>query len=104
MKQKVLRKIKRFHDELRVAGADKFDEIEFNLHYANVAYFWSKGYSFSQILSMTELQEGDVISSFRQTIDILKQLKDVYRHDPTMLKKLNICIDFMDRDVVKVII
>ena len=63
-----------------------------------------QGYSFRQVLALTDLQEGDVISSFRQTIDLLKQLKDVYRHDVTMLKKLNASISLMDRDVVKVVI
>ncbi|MFC1853436.1 hypothetical protein ACFL27_24835 [candidate division CSSED10-310 bacterium] len=92
------------HEKLREAGSDRFDPIEFNLHYAQVAYYWSKGYSFSQILALTDLQEGDLISSFRQTIDLLKQLKDVYRNDPLMMKKLNTCIDYMDRDVVKVVI
>lgn len=103
-KQSLLKKIHKFHDELREAGADRFDAIEFNLQYASVAFFWSQGYSFSQILDMTELQEGDIISSFRQTIDLLKQCKDVFYMDPTMLAKLNTCIDLMDRDVVKVIL
>jgi ATP-dependent RNA helicase DOB1 len=101
---KLLRKIRRLQDELRETGAERFDPIEFNLHYAQVAYLWSKGFTFTQITRLTELQEGDIISSFRQTIDMLKQLKDVYRNDPTMLAKLNTCIDCMDRDVVKVII
>lgn len=104
LKSSVLRKIKRIQYKLREVGADRFDPFEFNLQYATVAYLWSKGYAFSHILMQTELQEGDVISSFRQTIDLLKQLKDVFRNDVAMITKINVCIDCLDRDVVKVII
>lgn len=101
---RLLKAIRGIHQELRDVGADRFDPIEFNLQYAYVAWFWAKGYEFSQLSQLADLQEGDIISSFRQTIDLLKQLKDVYRADQAMIRKLNHCIDCMDRDVVKVII
>jgi len=104
LKPHLLRKIRQIHQQLKSVGADHFDPLEFNEQYASVAYLWSKGHSFNEILLLSDLQEGDVISSFRQTIDLLKQLKDVFRNEPIMVRKFNTCIDCLDRDVVKVIL
>ncbi|MBN2382197.1 DEAD/DEAH box helicase [bacterium] len=104
LKSSLMRKIKHIQQRLRDIGADRFDPLEFNLNYATVAYLWSKGFAFADIVKASDLQEGDIISSFRQTIDLLKQLKDVYRNDPLMITRFNTCIDCLDRDVVKVVI
>ncbi len=99
-----LRRIREILRRLRAAGAEQVDPIEINFDYAIVGMMWSRGASFSELLELSNLDEGDIISCFRQTIDLIKQLKDVYREDEKMLMFLNTCIDGMDRDVVRVVL
>lgn len=44
---------------------------------AALGYYWYQGMDFQTLLSLTTLQEGDVISIFRREIDLLRQIEEV---------------------------
>jgi superfamily II RNA helicase len=100
----LVRRIRNILRKIRDAGAERVESIELNFDYAIVGLMWCQGADFSELLSISNLDEGDIISCFRQTIDLIKQLKDVYQADQKMIQHLNVCIDIMDRDVVRVVL
>jgi superfamily II RNA helicase len=86
-------------------GVDERD-ARFYPSLAKLAYWWSRGVAFTDLLKEAEnLQEGDIVQAFRRSIDIMRQIKTVCLvQDPPFAAKLRDCMDRMDRDLVKVIL
>jgi superfamily II RNA helicase len=84
-------------------GVDERDAL-FHPSIAGLAYRWSQGATFTDLLKETEnLQEGDIVQAFRRGIDIMRQIKAVcIVQDPPFAAKLRDCMERMDRDLVKV--
>jgi superfamily II RNA helicase len=79
-----------------------FDAVRFDHRVANIAHAWSGGVPFSEIQKMCNLDEGDIISLFRRTIDLLRQMKEAVA-DPRLAARLRECIRSMDRDEAEVV-
>jgi superfamily II RNA helicase len=60
---------------------------------------WCDGEEFEEIMKKCEIPEGDLIRTFRQAIDLLRQIRDAI-HDQSLRKKLLICLDSINRDIV----
>lgn len=84
-------------------GVDERD-TRFHPSLSKLAYRWSQGASFPELLKEAEnLQEGDIVQAFRRAIDIMRQIKAACANqDPVLAGKLRDCMDRMDRDLVKV--
>jgi ATP-dependent RNA helicase DOB1 len=84
-------------------GVDERD-ARFHPSLAKLAYHWSQGVAFSDLLKEAEnLQEGDIVQAFRRGIDVMRQIKAVcVVQDPPFAAKLRDCMERMDRDLVKV--
>jgi len=65
---------------------------------------WVNGGDFAGIFDYCNLAEGDVIRLFRRIIDNLKQIKSalVYEKDEETIRRMNECINKIDRDIIKV--
>ncbi|MDR1070543.1 MAG: DEAD/DEAH box helicase [Gracilibacteraceae bacterium] len=79
-----------------------FDAVRFDHRVANIAHAWSSGVSFSEVQKMCNLDEGDIISLFRRTIDLLRQMRDAVTDAP-FASRLRACIRSMDRDEAEVV-
>ena len=66
-----------------------------------ICYAWSSGKSFEELMSLTNLAEGDLIRFFRQIIDQLEQIKHASDNEE-LVAKINRVIRSIDRDVVRV--
>lgn len=60
---------------------------------------WSEGAAFEEIMSMTEIPEGDLIRAFRQVIDLLRQIRDAVK-EMSLRDKLLSCLACINRDIV----
>ncbi|HOI89561.1 MAG TPA: DEAD/DEAH box helicase [Candidatus Rifleibacterium sp.] len=60
---------------------------------------WSEGTAFEDIMAMTDIPEGDLIRSFRQVIDLLRQIRDAVKEN-SLRDKLLSCLAFINRDIV----
>lgn len=78
--------------------------VRFHDYLAVLAYHWSAGESFGEILRRGDFDEGDVVYAFRRAIDLLRQVRHAVRDDPYLATKLQTCIDRMDRDEVAVVL
>lgn len=78
--------------------------VRFHDDLAPLAYRWSAGESFGEILRRGDFDEGDIIYAFRRAIDLLRQIRHAVRDDPYLSTKLQTCIDRMDRDEVAVVL
>lgn len=68
-----------------------------------LAYRWSQGWDFLELLKYTDLQEGDIVSAFRRGIDLLRQIRTACaKEDQYLAGKIKNCLDKMDRDLVQV--
>ncbi|NLW46187.1 MAG: DEAD/DEAH box helicase [Firmicutes bacterium] len=84
-------------------GVDERDTT-FHPSISNLAYLWSKGMAFPDLLKEAgSIQEGDIVQSFRRGIDIMRQIKAACAgQDQILAAKLKECMDLMDRDLIKV--
>lgn len=84
-------------------GVDERD-AKFHPSISNLAYLWSKGATFPDLLKEAgSIQEGDIVQSFRRGIDIMRQIKTACAgQDQILAAKLKECMDLMDRDLIKV--
>lgn len=62
---------------------------------------WARGDSFAQLVLDYDLPEGDIIRIFRQTIDVLEQVRRATDQE-TLKDKLNQAIRLLDKDVVSI--
>ena len=60
---------------------------------------WCDGEDFEEIMKKCEIPEGDLIRSFRQSIDLIRQMRDAIK-DQSLRDKLLICLDMLNRDIV----
>jgi len=67
--------------------------------FADVAYRWCRGASLEQILAEEDLTAGDFIRNCKQTIDLLRQLREA-AHDPALEHALGSAVDGLNRGVV----
>ncbi len=78
------------------------ESVRFDPRVAVVTYAWSKGEDFAQIQRLCNLDEGDIISVFRRTIDILRQMRETIA-DPALRNRLKTCMDKLDRDEASIL-
>ncbi|HEX3015869.1 MAG TPA: DEAD/DEAH box helicase [Desulfobacteria bacterium] len=69
----------------------------FDHRVAPLAYAWSQGSPFTDVQKLCNLDEGDIISVFRRTIDLLRQMRDAVT-DPDLKARLKDCMQKLDRD------
>ncbi len=62
---------------------------------------WCQGAKFSELLEYSNLEEGDIIHIFRNTIDLARQVLHA-TNDPQLKERIDEIIAMLDRDVVKV--
>ena len=79
-----------------------YTTVQFHDHVAALAYRWSKGESFNDLLEDTSVDEGDLVFAFRRGIDLLRQVRNAAAEDPVLQEKLRECISLMDRDEVSI--
>ncbi|NLP44027.1 MAG: helicase, partial [Peptococcaceae bacterium] len=78
------------------------DAVRFESKVAVITYFWSKGYSFSDIQQLCTLDEGDIIAVFRRTIDLLRQMREAST-DPNFKQRISTCLKKIDRDEASIL-
>lgn len=66
-----------------------------------IVRYWCQGLNFTELLDVTNLEEGDVVHMFRNTIDLARQIRHA-TDNPDIIEKMEKIIDMFDRDVVKV--
>jgi ATP-dependent RNA helicase HelY len=65
-----------------------------------LAMRWAKGASFDDLLQMTSASEGDLVRTFRMSLQLMRQLSRVLDKDDPLRAKLDEAAGLMDRDVV----
>ncbi|MGI6344185.1 MAG: DEAD/DEAH box helicase [Bacillota bacterium] len=96
-----LRKYFRIAEELKsdpVLGP----QIIYSHYVASLGYRWAKGDEFEALVEITTILEGDIVSLLRRTVDVLRQLRKGLAQEPFWGSKLALCLEAMERDVVKV--
>ncbi|WP_079906136.1 MULTISPECIES: RNA helicase [unclassified Carboxydocella] len=78
--------------------------VEFHPEVSLLAYQWSAGLEFADLRSYCNLQDGDIVSIFRRTIDLLRQIRGAAAADRSLADKLSHCIKLIDRDVVEFVL
>ncbi len=66
----------------------------------NLMLDWSHGEPFEEMMKKTDVPEGDIIRSFRQVIDLLRQIRDALPQDPGLRDKMLDCLGCINRDIV----
>lgn len=99
-----LKPIKKIIRELVYRHGVDEREVLFFPSLSPLAYKWSRGCDFLELLkSAPGLQEGDIVSAFRRGIDLLRQIRTAcLAEDPFLAAKVKTCMDRMDRDLVAV--
>ena len=69
----------------------------FDHRVAPVVHAWSQGATFAEVQKLCNLDEGDIISVFRRTIDLLRQMREASL-DPNLKVRLKSCMTKLDRD------
>ncbi|MGE5582437.1 MAG: DEAD/DEAH box helicase [Bacillota bacterium] len=83
-------------------GVDERDAV-FHPSLSNLAYRWSQGCSFAELIKDSNVQEGDIVQAFRRAIDIMRQIKAACAGgDQSFAAKVRDCMDRMDRDLIQV--
>ncbi|MCL1917312.1 MAG: DEAD/DEAH box helicase [Peptococcaceae bacterium] len=78
------------------------DAVQFDSRVAIVAHAWSQGSTLAQVQKLCNLDEGDIISLFRRTIDLLRQMRESL--PPGDLRsRLSECMKALDRDEAAII-
>lgn len=73
------------------------DAVKYDPRVAVITHAWSQGKTFAEVQTLCNLDEGDIISVFRRTIDLLRQMRDAVS-DPLLRTRLKTCMDKLDRD------
>ena len=93
----ILRHHERIRRRERRAGLDLTRGIEAG--FADVAYRWCRGVSLETVLSEEGLTAGDFIRNCKQTIDLLRQLREAATSDE-LRERLGAAVEAMNRGVV----
>lgn len=78
------------------------EAVRFDPRVAILTYTWSQGQIFEHVQHLCNLDEGDIISVFRRTIDLLRQMRDAVS-DPSLRARLKRCMEKLDRDEAAVL-
>ena len=73
------------------------DAIRYDPRVAGITYAWSLGKTFVEVQALCNLDEGDIISVFRRTIDLLRQMREAIS-DSVLRTRLKACMKKLDRD------
>jgi len=73
------------------------DSVRYDPRVAGITYAWSQGSTFVEIQALCNLDEGDIISVFRRTIDLLRQMREA-TSDSLLRTRLKACMTKLDRD------
>lgn len=73
------------------------ESVRYDPRVSTITYFWSQGMPFVEVQRLCNLDEGDIISVFRRTIDLLRQMRDA-AIEPALQQRLKACMDKLDRD------
>lgn len=73
------------------------DAVKYDPRVAGITYAWSQGHTFLEVQALCNLDEGDIISVFRRTIDLLRQMREAVS-DPVLRTRLKACMEKLDRD------
>jgi len=73
------------------------DVIKYDPRVAGITYAWSQGKTFVEVQALCNLDEGDIISVFRRTIDLLRQMREAIS-DSVLRTRLKACMEKLDRD------
>ena len=73
------------------------DAVRYDPRVAGITYAWSQGSTFVEIQALCNLDEGDIISVFRRTIDLLRQMREAIS-DSVLRTRLKACMEKLDRD------
>jgi superfamily II RNA helicase len=65
-----------------------------------VALAWAKGADFENLKRLTSASEGDLVRTFRMSLQLMRQLRRVLPADDPLRAKLADAAERMDRDVV----
>lgn len=65
-------------------------------------YAWASGVDFSELMAASGLPEGDLVSTMRRAMDILRQIRKAVAEDKALVEKLTECFRRVDREPVKV--
>lgn len=76
--------------------------VKYDPYLSGQAYLWAKGATFEEILRYGQVPEGDLVASFRRSIDILRQIRNAVSGDTSLTDKISEAIRLIDRDVVSV--
>ncbi|GIW21368.1 MAG: hypothetical protein KatS3mg068_0375 [Candidatus Sericytochromatia bacterium] len=66
----------------------------------DIVLLWCNGSEWSKLFNKNELDEGDIIRTFRRIIDILHQLKNIPFISLELTNKFEKAINLLDRDLV----
>ena len=61
---------------------------------------WSRGCKFETLKELADLSDGDFVRTFRMVIDLLRQMKRAFKEHLPLNRKLENCIEKINRDVV----
>ncbi|WP_041917266.1 DEAD/DEAH box helicase [Desulfitobacterium dehalogenans] len=78
------------------------ESVRYDPRVTVIVYSWSQGLSFAEVQRLSNLDEGDIISVIRRTIDLLRQMRDAVK-EPALLQRLKLCMDKLDRDEAAVL-
>ncbi len=78
--------------------------VRFFTGLAPLAYQWSQGAEFAEMLRGSTYAEGDVVSAFRRSIDLLRQVRAACKADAALADKISDVMRRIDRDVVEVVL
>ncbi|EGW36161.1 DEAD/DEAH box helicase [Desulfosporosinus sp. OT] len=73
------------------------DAIRYDPRVAGITYAWSQGQTFVEVQALCNLDEGDIISVFRRTIDLMRQMREAVS-DTALRARLKVCMEKLDRD------
>lgn len=73
------------------------DTVRYDPRVAGITHAWSQGSTFVEVQALCNLDEGDIISVFRRTIDLMRQMREAV-NDSALRSRLKICMEKLDRD------
>src|SRR5207253_2772339 len=96
------------HLQNAIFAAERRQELTittgYNQFFFGAARAWCKGTSIGDLLMRMDISEGDLVSTFNKTLDIMRQVRDMLRrHDPDspILPQLEEADRMMRRGVVE---
>ena len=63
-------------------------------------YLWSQGVGFAELANQSQLDEGDIIRSIRQTVETIRQVQKYISSSDELREKLEIALNLLYRDII----